>query len=193
MRLNSIYHYFRMFFRYPESTDSDRSRRYAFAIRDALALIDEVYMKKSYRPFIDYLSREKNNALAVKFVTNFDGIAKSHDPNYIIKSLFFRGTIVIDASYLNSNRRGIEIPFPYVIDRSKNNISIPTFGAPNNMKDEVAVLLGLINEFRLEGTWPTTLETISYWDLSSGLEKEMNLNSVTPVNRNKLIEVLNKF
>ncbi|VBB07163.1 Hypothetical protein LUCI_2407 [Lucifera butyrica] len=193
MRLSSLYSYYRKFFNYPSNSSAARSRLYAFAIQDTTEVLTQAYENRSKKPIEDYRTREKKSGIALRFLEHAEELACSRCSIPLQDLEFIQGIITINEKFLSSTRRGIEIPFPYLLDNNNSDAVILTFGQPNNMLGEVEVLVGLINEFAFDGSWPNELETISYWDLSSGEEKTLKLSGVKPVSRIPLLEVLNRF
>lgn len=194
MRLNSLYKFYQKYFHYNSNINKIQKSFYAFAIRDTDAILREVYACKSYDPIDEYFSREKKNALTIKFLNNIQSLAESRYTNPLNEFIFFDASINIKGVYLSTNKREIIIPCPYICDKNnKNEVIILTFGVSVNITEEVGVLKGLIEEFNIDKPFPKDTCFITYWDLSSGNEDTEDYIAAKPASRASLISILNEF
>lgn len=147
MRLTSLYKFYQKYFGYPETASDKKRLLYAFAIRDAVTVLESVYEDKSYKPFENYIATEKKNSLAVKFLENAEKLASNRYAKPLRVLKYMDAEINIAEMCLSSRRRGIIIPCPFIFDSDNQDIILLTFSHAYNMEKELEVLLGLTSEF----------------------------------------------
>jgi len=190
MRLTSLYKFYQKYFGYPETASDKKRLIYAFAIKNAVSVMKDVYEKKNYKPFEDYIAANKN-ALAITFLENAEKLASTRYDKPLKALRYMDAEINIDEMYLSSRRRGIIIPCPFIFDSGNADIIFLTFSHAYNMENEIKVFLGLTSEFIINPHIPQSTKTITYWNLAKGEEVSRNIEWANKVTRSSLLSVLN--
>lgn len=194
MRLSSLYKFYQRYFNYTSNKSYRQKLLYAFAIRDTIAVLRDVYKYQNYDPLEDYFNRDKKSALTIKFLNNIELLAESRYSEPLGSFKLIDASIVISGVNLSTNKKEIIIPCPYICDQNNNReVIILTFGKSLNITSEIGVLKGLITEFSIDKPFPIGTRFITYWDLSSGTEESINFITTKAVSRTSLIQTLNKF
>lgn len=190
MNLKSLYEFQRAYFNYPTSGNVS----YARAISDTMKVTRQVMLQKSISPIQKYLhftySRKVTKDMLLKLVTI--AMRCYQDPFNEIQ--YFKILVSIDNSFINTHHRGINVPLEGGLDVKNNKLIILTFSKPDNMKNEIRVIKGLLREFPATVNLPINIKTIAYWDLSNkGKVSEIDYVSLQPVNRQSLIDAANRI
>ena len=189
MKLRSLYEFYRKYFNYP----STKNRLYGRAVSQTNMLVKECLQNKSIIPILQYHRGEYVNPITVKLINRLVELAEENYASFFNQIEYFETWVSIDKQYLNTRRRGIEIPIIGGIDRGSKTFIMLSYGSSLNLLEENRVLRGLLREFSVTKKWPVGIERVTYWNLSRGEIRELDTRIVFPVERDKLIEAANKL
>lgn len=189
MKLKSLYTFYKAYFNY--ATTGNIS--YARAISETMQVIREVSQKKTLGPIQLYLHKQFSLTLTKEMLQRLVTLSMSEYQDPFNEIQYLNITAIIDKSLITTKHKGISVPIEGGWDNKNNKLIIFTFSQPNNMKEEVRVIKGLIKEFVVGGTLLTNIKKVTYWDLSKGRVIELDYQPLLPVNRQSLINAANRI
>jgi len=180
-------------FGYPTNSSPRKSLLFAFSIKDTLDILTQSINTQSYNPILEYFEQDITNSLVVKFLNNTLDLAHSEYTNPLEALKLYNTNIVIDKSYLITNRKNIIVSVGCLIDDKNHKLIQLTFTKPNNMNDEISALIGLKEYFHVTNPWPKQLKSICYWDVSNGISICTDYDSLTPISIDRILNTANSL
>lgn len=189
MRLKSSYSFLKAYFNYTGTGN----RIYARAVSEAMKVIRETAQENNLKPIQTYLHKQFSLKLTKDMLIRLVSQAMLQYQDPFAEIQYFNTMAVIDKSFITTKHRGIEIPIEGVWDKKNKKLIIFTFSQPNNMREELRVIKGLIKEFAPAGHLPADIKTAAYWDLSKGKIAEVDYQALQTVDRQRLIDAANRI
>ncbi|MHC1682287.1 MAG: hypothetical protein AB6733_04980 [Clostridiaceae bacterium] len=194
MKINSLYKFYSFYFGYEGSSNKKRALRFVFAIKDTIQVLEEAYFMADEEIIEDYCLSEKNSQIAVKFLRKLQKLSSFRSEEPLLELDFFDCSIKVPESELiKGTRGGINIPFQYIWDNKKKDVILLSFGGSENFIKEVEVLFGLIYNFSIDKPFNSEAKTITYWNISNGIEESVTIDKIKQTPKDKLITALNNY
>lgn len=188
MTAKSLYIFLKAYFNYITTGN----RIYARAISEAMVVIRDAMNKKTLTPIQVYLHKPFSLKITKGMLLRLVTVAMSQYQDPFNEIQYFRITAAIEKKLITTNHKEIIIPIEGGWDSKNNKLIILTFSQPSNMREEVRVIKGLIQEFVKEATYLSNIKTVVYWDLSKGKTAEIDYESLLPVDKQSLIDAANR-
>ncbi len=189
MRLKSSYSFLKAYFNYTGSGN----RIYARAVSEAMKVIRETVKENNLKPIQTYLHKQFSLRITKDMLLRLVSQAMREYQDPFRELQYFNITAAIDKSLITTKHRGIEIPIEGGWDKKNKKIIFFTFSQPNNMREELRVIKGLLKEFAPAGHLPDDIKTAAYWDLSKGKIAEIDYQALQGVDRQSLIDAANRI
>lgn len=193
MTLTGIFEFYDRYFNYGKSINSKENKYFYLAIRDFIKILKKSTCLDYKSTIEDYISNKCNNDIAIKFLRNFEKFIYSRGSKFLFELEFCEAYIIINKGELETARKGIKIPFVYLLDKNNSDCILITYFTSGSMLKETEVFKGLISSFKIDKSFPENIENIVYWDVSSGKESKINYKKVKETPKKNLLAVINQI
>ncbi|QGU94808.1 hypothetical protein GOM49_06585 [Clostridium bovifaecis] len=195
MKLRGLHEFLDIYFNFGNALNSRIDKELYLSIRDALKVICRSVEKGNLEIIEEACGNEKTSRATIKLLKNFNKLMYAKYRNSFNRLQFCNIEIKISKGELNTNRRGIKIPFFCFIDNKTLEVIILAFSSlsSGSVAKEAEVLKGLLNEFDLDKSLPKEIKKITYWELNSCREISLDYNKVKAVSKASLVEAVSNI
>lgn len=193
MTLTGIFEFYDRYFNYGKSINLKENKYFYLAIRDFIKILKKSTCLDYKSTIEDDISSKCNNDISIKFLRNFQKFIYSQGSKSLFELEFSEARIIINKGELETARKGIKIPFAYLLDKNNSDCILITYFTSGSMLKETEVFKGLISSFKIDKSFPKDIENIVYWDVSSGKESKINYKKVKETPKGNLLAVINQI